>query len=89
MARLSQPAPGQPGDPLCPPPRAAVTPAVLSCHPETRLRNGDDVRAALFEAQEMVMPEIQEQIQDYRWPSGAEPVVHPPRASARCPGSWH
>ncbi|NWU89331.1 ARHGB factor, partial [Upupa epops] len=33
---------------------------------ETRLRNGDDIRAALFEAQEMVMPEIQEQIQDYR-----------------------
>ncbi|NWH63656.1 ARHGB factor, partial [Geococcyx californianus] len=33
---------------------------------ETRLRNGDDVRTALFEAQEMVMPEIQEQIQDYR-----------------------
>ncbi|NXU52088.1 ARHGB factor, partial [Turnix velox] len=33
---------------------------------ETHLRNGDDVRATLFEAQEMVMPEIQEQIQDYR-----------------------
>ncbi|NWH74645.1 ARHGB factor, partial [Piaya cayana] len=33
---------------------------------ETRLRNGDDVHNALFEAQEMVMPEIQEQIQDYR-----------------------
>uniref|UniRef100_A0A8C3LN54 Rho guanine nucleotide exchange factor 11 n=1 Tax=Chrysolophus pictus TaxID=9089 RepID=A0A8C3LN54_CHRPC len=33
---------------------------------EARLRNGDDVRATLFEAQEMVMPEIQEQIQDYR-----------------------
>ncbi|NXN15118.1 ARHGB factor, partial [Indicator maculatus] len=33
---------------------------------ENRLRNGDDVRAALYEAQEMVMPEIQEQIQDYR-----------------------
>ncbi|NWR40231.1 ARHGB factor, partial [Tachuris rubrigastra] len=33
---------------------------------ESRLRNGDDARAALFEAQEMVMPEIQEQIQDYR-----------------------
>ncbi|XP_053906950.1 rho guanine nucleotide exchange factor 11 isoform X3 [Cuculus canorus] len=33
---------------------------------ETRLRNGDDVQTALFEAQEMVMPEIQEQIQDYR-----------------------
>ncbi|NXX42837.1 ARHGB factor, partial [Tricholaema leucomelas] len=33
---------------------------------ESRLRNGDDVRAALFDAQEMVMPEIQEQIQDYR-----------------------
>ncbi|NXS40020.1 ARHGB factor, partial [Balaeniceps rex] len=33
---------------------------------ESRLRNGDDVRTALFEAQEIVMPEIQEQIQDYR-----------------------
>uniref|UniRef100_A0A8C6YPQ8 Rho guanine nucleotide exchange factor 11 n=1 Tax=Nothoprocta perdicaria TaxID=30464 RepID=A0A8C6YPQ8_NOTPE len=33
---------------------------------KTRLRYGDDVRVALFEAQEMVMPEIQEQIQDYR-----------------------
>ncbi|XP_062453738.1 rho guanine nucleotide exchange factor 11 isoform X2 [Rhea pennata] len=33
---------------------------------ETRLRYGDDVRVALLEAQEMVMPEIQEQIQDYR-----------------------
>ncbi|NXG17366.1 ARHGB factor, partial [Grallaria varia] len=33
---------------------------------ESRLRSGDDARAALLEAQEMVMPEIQEQIQDYR-----------------------
>ncbi|NXA44181.1 ARHGB factor, partial [Eudromia elegans] len=38
----------------------------LLTSPETRLRYGDDVRVALFEAQEMVMPEIQEQIQDYR-----------------------
>ncbi|NXG39947.1 ARHGB factor, partial [Dromaius novaehollandiae] len=38
----------------------------LLVSPETRLRYGDDVRVALFEAQEMVMPEIQEQIQDYR-----------------------
>lgn len=31
-----------------------------------RLRNGEDVRNALLEAQDAVMPEIQEQIQDYR-----------------------
>lgn len=37
----------------------------------------------------MVMPEIQEQIQDYRWPSGTELLVlPPPRSSTRCPGSW-
>lgn len=33
------------------------------------------------------MPEIQEQIQDYRWPSGTELLVLPlPRSSTRCPG---
>ncbi|NXA00389.1 ARHGB factor, partial [Nesospiza acunhae] len=33
---------------------------------ELRLRNGDELRPALLEAQELVIPEIQEQLQDYR-----------------------
>ncbi|KAL8184904.1 UNVERIFIED_CONTAM: Rho guanine nucleotide exchange factor 11 [Gekko kuhli] len=33
---------------------------------ESRLRNGEDPRSAFSEVQEAVMPEIQEQIQDYR-----------------------
>ncbi|XP_025029061.1 rho guanine nucleotide exchange factor 11 isoform X2 [Python bivittatus] len=33
---------------------------------ESRLRNGEDARSAFLEVQEAVMPEIQEQIQDYR-----------------------
>ncbi|XP_048684004.1 rho guanine nucleotide exchange factor 11 isoform X9 [Caretta caretta] len=33
---------------------------------ESRLRNGEDVRSAFSEAQGAAMPEIQEQIQDYR-----------------------
>ncbi|XP_068030845.1 rho guanine nucleotide exchange factor 11 [Anomalospiza imberbis] len=33
---------------------------------ELRLRNGDELRPALLEAQEFVIPEIQEQLQDYR-----------------------
>uniref|UniRef100_A0A8C0IY08 Rho guanine nucleotide exchange factor 11 n=1 Tax=Chelonoidis abingdonii TaxID=106734 RepID=A0A8C0IY08_CHEAB len=33
---------------------------------ESRLRNGEDVRSAFSEAQDAAMPEIQEQIQDYR-----------------------
>ncbi|XP_063001822.1 rho guanine nucleotide exchange factor 11 isoform X2 [Elgaria multicarinata webbii] len=33
---------------------------------DSRLRNGEDVRSAFLEAQEAAMPEIQEQIQDYR-----------------------
>uniref|UniRef100_A0A803TJ19 Rho guanine nucleotide exchange factor 11 n=1 Tax=Anolis carolinensis TaxID=28377 RepID=A0A803TJ19_ANOCA len=33
---------------------------------ESRLRNGEDLRNAFLELQEAVMPEIQEQIQDYR-----------------------
>uniref|UniRef100_A0A8C2TTF5 Rho guanine nucleotide exchange factor 11 n=1 Tax=Coturnix japonica TaxID=93934 RepID=A0A8C2TTF5_COTJA len=52
-------------DPSPLPLRVKVSEQLLS-EIEARLRNGDDVRAALFEAQEMVMPEIQEQIQDYR-----------------------
>lgn len=47
--------------------------------PDSRLRSSEDVRAALREAQEAAMPEIQEQIQDYRlWvppaPSASSPV---------------
>lgn len=34
--------------------------------PDLRLRSCEDVRAVLREAQEAAMPEIQEQIQDYR-----------------------
>ncbi|XP_058016819.1 rho guanine nucleotide exchange factor 11 isoform X6 [Ahaetulla prasina] len=33
---------------------------------DARLRNGEDAQSAFFEVQEAVMPEIQEQIQDYR-----------------------
>ncbi|XP_074836650.1 rho guanine nucleotide exchange factor 11 isoform X2 [Carettochelys insculpta] len=33
---------------------------------ESRLRNGEDIRSAFSEAQDAAMPEIQEQIQDYR-----------------------
>ncbi|XP_039910176.1 sodium channel modifier 1 isoform X2 [Hirundo rustica] len=33
---------------------------------EIRLRSGEDLRPALLEAQEFVLPEIQEQLQDYR-----------------------
>nr|XP_033779496.1 rho guanine nucleotide exchange factor 11 isoform X3 [Geotrypetes seraphini] len=33
---------------------------------DSRLRGTDDVRNALLEAQDMVLPEIQEQLQDYR-----------------------
>ncbi|NXF78005.1 ARHGB factor, partial [Sclerurus mexicanus] len=47
-------------------PLRVKVPEQLLAEIDTRLRNGDDARAALLEAQEMVMPEIQEQIQDYR-----------------------
>ncbi|KAJ6652418.1 hypothetical protein lerEdw1_011536 [Lerista edwardsae] len=33
---------------------------------DSRLRSGEDVRSALLEARDAVLPEIQEQIQDYR-----------------------
>ncbi|NXT92858.1 ARHGB factor, partial [Anhinga rufa] len=52
--------------PFSPQPLRVKVSEQLLAEIETRLRNGDDVRTALFEAQEMVMPEIQEQIQDYR-----------------------
>uniref|UniRef100_A0A674K2V9 Rho guanine nucleotide exchange factor 11 n=1 Tax=Terrapene triunguis TaxID=2587831 RepID=A0A674K2V9_9SAUR len=41
-------------------------PRLPSAAPESRLRNGEDVRSAFSEAQDAAMPEIQEQIQDYR-----------------------
>lgn len=48
----------------------------LACSPTTdlRLRNGEDPRIALCEAQEAVMLEIQEQINDYRF---VEPLSVP------------
>ncbi|KAM6999219.1 rho guanine nucleotide exchange factor 11 [Passerculus sandwichensis] len=41
-------------------------PEQLLAEIELRLRNGDELRPALLEAQESVIPEIQEQLQDYR-----------------------
>lgn len=45
---------------------AACPPSVHCRPPDSRLRNGEDTRSAFSEVQEAVMPEIQEQIQDYR-----------------------
>ncbi|XP_030921407.1 rho guanine nucleotide exchange factor 11-like [Geospiza fortis] len=42
-------------------------PEQLLAEIELRLRSGDELRPALLEAQELVIPEIQEQLQDYRW----------------------
>nr|XP_044993978.1 rho guanine nucleotide exchange factor 11 isoform X4 [Jaculus jaculus] len=41
-------------------------PEMLQAEIDLRLRNSEDVRSALCEAQEATMPEIQEQISDYR-----------------------
>ncbi|KAM9000274.1 rho guanine nucleotide exchange factor 11 isoform 9-T11 [Sarcophilus harrisii] len=41
-------------------------PETLQAEIDLRLRNNEDIRSALSEAQEATMPEIQEQIQDYR-----------------------
>ncbi|KAG3281826.1 Rho guanine nucleotide exchange factor 11, transcript variant X4 [Ictidomys tridecemlineatus] len=41
-------------------------PDMLQAEIDLRLRNGEDVRGILCEAQEAAMPEIQEQIHDYR-----------------------
>ncbi|XP_043857114.1 rho guanine nucleotide exchange factor 11 isoform X4 [Dromiciops gliroides] len=41
-------------------------PEALQAEIDLRLRNNEDIRSALSEAQEAAMPEIQEQIQDYR-----------------------
>lgn len=45
---------------------AAHPPPASLCPPEAHLRNGEDAQGAFLEVQEAVMPEIQEQIQDYR-----------------------
>ncbi|XP_035974146.2 rho guanine nucleotide exchange factor 11 isoform X9 [Halichoerus grypus] len=47
-------------------PLRVKVPEVLQAEIDLRLRSCEDVRAALREAQEAAMPEIQEQIQDYR-----------------------
>uniref|UniRef100_A0A7M4ENL1 Rho guanine nucleotide exchange factor 11 n=1 Tax=Crocodylus porosus TaxID=8502 RepID=A0A7M4ENL1_CROPO len=52
----------------------------LPLHP-SRLRNGEDIRSALSEAQDTVMPEIQEQIQDYSL--SQHPMPPPVLASQR------
>ncbi|XP_005411789.1 PREDICTED: rho guanine nucleotide exchange factor 11 isoform X4 [Chinchilla lanigera] len=41
-------------------------PEMLQAEIDLRLRNGEDARSGLCEAQEAAMPEIQEQIHDYR-----------------------
>ncbi|NXC03130.1 ARHGB factor, partial [Orthonyx spaldingii] len=47
-------------------PLRVKVPEQLLAEIELRLRNGDDLRPSLLEAQEFVLPEIQEQLQDYR-----------------------
>ncbi|KAM9691343.1 rho guanine nucleotide exchange factor 11 isoform 14-T14 [Dama dama] len=47
-------------------PLRVKVPEMLQAEIDLRLRSSEDVRAALCEAQEAAMPEIQEQIHDYR-----------------------
>ncbi|XP_077645464.1 rho guanine nucleotide exchange factor 11-like [Lonchura striata] len=47
-------------------PLRVKVPEQLLAEIELRLRNGDELQPALLEAQEFVIPEIQEQLQDYR-----------------------
>ncbi|XP_014118469.1 PREDICTED: rho guanine nucleotide exchange factor 11-like, partial [Pseudopodoces humilis] len=47
-------------------PLRVKVPEQLLAELEIRLRSGDDFRPFLLEAQEFVIPEIQEQLQDYR-----------------------
>lgn len=47
-------------------PLRVKVPEMLQAEIDLRLRSGEDVRAVLCEAQEAAMPDIQEQIQDYR-----------------------
>ncbi|KAM9245309.1 rho guanine nucleotide exchange factor 11 [Dugong dugon] len=47
-------------------PLRVKTPEMLQAEIDLRLRNGEDIRSILCEAQEAAMPEIQEQIHDYR-----------------------
>lgn len=45
--------------------------------PEFRLRSSNDLWPSLLEAQEFVVPEIQEQLQDYRWDPAPNPGRNP------------
>lgn len=47
-------------------PLRVKVPETLQAEIDLRLRSGEDLRCVLCEAQEAAMPEIQEQIQDYR-----------------------
>ncbi|XP_070252486.1 rho guanine nucleotide exchange factor 11 isoform X2 [Myotis yumanensis] len=47
-------------------PLRVKVPEALQAEIDLRLRSGEDLRCVLCEAQEAAMPEIQEQIQDYR-----------------------
>ncbi|XP_057583068.1 rho guanine nucleotide exchange factor 11 isoform X11 [Hippopotamus amphibius kiboko] len=47
-------------------PLRVKVPEMLQAEIDARLRSGEDVRAVLCEAQEAAMPDIQEQIHDYR-----------------------
>ncbi|XP_060057628.1 rho guanine nucleotide exchange factor 11 isoform X2 [Erinaceus europaeus] len=47
-------------------PLRVKVPEMLQAEIDLRLRNGEDVRGSLCDAQEAAMPEIQEQILDYR-----------------------
>ncbi|XP_054567540.1 rho guanine nucleotide exchange factor 11 isoform X3 [Eptesicus fuscus] len=47
-------------------PLRVKVPETLQAEIDLRLRSGEDLRCVLSEAQEAAMPEIQEQIQDYR-----------------------
>ncbi|KAB1260324.1 Rho guanine nucleotide exchange factor 11 [Camelus dromedarius] len=47
-------------------PLRVKVPEMLQAEIDLRLRSGEDIRAVLCEAQEAAMPEIQEQIHDYR-----------------------
>uniref|UniRef100_A0A8C3WS24 Rho guanine nucleotide exchange factor 11 n=1 Tax=Catagonus wagneri TaxID=51154 RepID=A0A8C3WS24_9CETA len=47
-------------------PLRVKVPEMLQTEIDLRLRGGEDLRAVLCEAQEAAMPDIQEQIQDYR-----------------------
>lgn len=47
-------------------PLRVKVPEILQAEIDLRLRNGEDARAVIFDAQDATIPEIQEQILDYR-----------------------